>query len=53
MSLRFFLACEEPARLLTTLRSRCRLPSSGAAVPSPYALAWLERRVGPAAGSRC
>ena len=40
----FFLACEEPARLLTTLRSRCRLHHL--APPSePYALAWLEREV--------
>ncbi len=40
----FFLACEEPARLLTTLRSRCRLHHL--APPSePYALARLEREV--------
>jgi DNA polymerase-3 subunit delta' len=40
----FFLACEEPARLLTTLRSRCRLHHL--APPSEsYALAWLEREV--------
>lgn len=38
----FFLACQEPARLLATLRSRCRffhlVPPS-----EQYALAWLER----------
>lgn len=41
--IRFFLACEEPARLLTTLRSRCRLHHL--APPSePYALArWSVR----------
>ena len=39
----FFLACEEPARLLTTLRSRCRLHHL--APSEPYALAWLEREV--------
>ncbi|HBQ3181552.1 TPA: DNA polymerase III subunit delta' [Klebsiella variicola] len=40
----FFLACQEPARLLTTLRSRCRLHHL--APPSEsYALAWLEREV--------
>ena len=56
----FFLACQEPARLLATLRSRCkRLPSPGRitssitqlfsiflAPPSEsYGLAWLEREV--------
>ncbi|UNB81134.1 hypothetical protein MJK72_11350 [Klebsiella pneumoniae] len=40
----FFLACEEPARLLTTLRSRCRLHHL-APLSEPYALAWLEREV--------
>ncbi len=40
----FFLACQEPARLLATLRSRCRLHHL--APPSePYGLAWLEREV--------
>jgi DNA polymerase III, delta prime subunit (EC 2.7.7.7) len=40
----FFLACEEPARLLATLRSRCRL--FHLAPPSEqYGLAWLEREV--------
>jgi DNA polymerase-3 subunit delta' len=40
----FFLACQEPARLLATLRSRCRLHHL--APPSEhYALAWLERKV--------
>ncbi|WP_052284456.1 DNA polymerase III subunit delta' [Kluyvera genomosp. 1] len=40
----FFLACEEPARLLATLRSRCR--SHHLAPPSEqYALAWLEREI--------
>lgn len=40
----FFLACQEPARLLATLRSRCRLHHL--APPSEhYALAWLEREV--------
>ncbi|MFV0263971.1 MAG: DNA polymerase III subunit delta' [Kluyvera sp.] len=38
----FFLACQEPARLLATLRSRCRF--FHLAPPSEqYALAWLER----------
>ncbi|HBT6277437.1 TPA: formate hydrogenlyase subunit 3 [Klebsiella quasipneumoniae] len=40
----FFLACEEPARLLTTLRSRCRLHHLSPPTES-YALAWLEREV--------
>ncbi|HAT1644847.1 TPA: DNA polymerase III subunit delta' [Raoultella planticola] len=40
----FFLACQEPARLLATLRSRCRLYHL--APPSEsYGLAWLEREV--------
>jgi DNA polymerase III, delta'' subunit len=40
----FFLACQEPARLLATMRSRCRLYHL--APPSEqYALAWLEREV--------
>lgn len=40
----FFLASEEPARLLATLRSRCRL--FHLAPPSEqYGLAWLEREV--------
>ncbi|WP_393947140.1 DNA polymerase III subunit delta' [Kluyvera intermedia] len=40
----FFLACEEPARLLATMRSRCRLYHL--APPSEqYALAWLEREM--------
>lgn len=40
----FFLACQEPARLLATLRSRCRL--FHLAPPSErYALAWLDREV--------
>lgn len=40
----FFLACQEPARLLATLRSRCRLHHL--APPSEsYGLAWLEREV--------
>lgn len=40
----FFLACEEPARLLATLRSRCR--AFHLAPPSEaYALAWLEREI--------
>ncbi|HFZ8995915.1 TPA: DNA polymerase III subunit delta' [Citrobacter freundii] len=38
----FFLACREPARLLATLRSRCRLHHL--APPSEhYAVAWLGR----------
>lgn len=38
----FFLACQEPERLLATLRSRCRF--FHLAPPSEqYALAWLER----------
>lgn len=40
----FFLACQEPARLLATLRSRCRvyhLAPPGEA----YGLAWLQREV--------
>lgn len=40
----FFLACEEPACLLTTLRSRCRLHHLSPPTES-YALAWLEREV--------
>lgn len=40
----FFLASQEPARLLATLRSRCRLHHL--APPSEsYGLAWLEREV--------
>ncbi|RVS15352.1 DNA polymerase III subunit delta' [Raoultella ornithinolytica] len=40
----FFLACQEPARLLATLRSRCCLHHL--APPSEsYGLAWLEREV--------
>lgn len=40
----FFLACQEPERLLATLRSRCRLHHL--APPSEsYGLAWLEREV--------
>ncbi|WP_436856819.1 DNA polymerase III subunit delta' [Citrobacter tructae] len=40
----FFLASQEPARLLATLRSRCRLHHL--APPSEYyALAWLTREV--------
>lgn len=40
----FFMACHEPARLLATLRSRCRLwhlapPAEG------WSLAWLQREV--------
>ncbi len=39
-----FLACQEPARLLATLRDRCRLHHL--APPSEsYGLAWLEREV--------
>ena len=41
---RIILACQEPARLLATLRSRCRLHHL--APPSEsYGLAWLEREV--------
>ncbi|STV74438.1 DNA polymerase III subunit delta' [Klebsiella michiganensis] len=40
----FFLACQEPARLLATLRSRCRLYHL-APPTERYALAWLEREV--------
>jgi len=40
----FFLACQEPARLLATLRSRCRLHHL-TPPPESYALAWLEREV--------
>ena len=40
----FFLACEEPTRLLATLRSRCRFYHLTA--PSEhYALAWLAREI--------
>lgn len=40
----FFLACREPARLLATLRSRCRLFHL-APPTEQYGLAWLEREV--------
>lgn len=40
----FFLACQEPARLLATLRSRCRLYHLAPPAES-YGLAWLEREV--------
>lgn len=40
----FFLACEEPARLLATMRSRCRLYHL-APPGEQYALAWLEREM--------
>lgn len=40
----FFLACEEPARLLATLRSRCRFYHL-APPNEAYALAWLEREI--------
>ena len=40
----FFLQCEEPARLLATLRSRCR-HFHLAPPPENYGLAWLEREV--------
>lgn len=40
----FFLACEEPARLLATLRSRCRLHHLSPPTES-WAMAWLEREV--------
>ena len=40
----FFLASREPARLLATLRSRCRLHHL-APPPEQYAVAWLVREV--------
>jgi DNA polymerase-3 subunit delta' len=40
----FFLACEEPARLLATLRSRCRLHHLSPPAES-WAMVWLEREV--------
>jgi len=40
----FFLACQEPARLLATLRSRCRLYHL-APPGEAYGLAWLQREV--------
>lgn len=40
----FFLACREPARLLATLRSRCRLHHLAPPAES-YASAWLSREV--------
>ena len=40
----FFLACREPARLLATLRSRCRLHHL-APPDERYACAWLSREV--------
>ncbi|MTH46534.1 DNA polymerase III subunit delta' [Intestinirhabdus alba] len=40
----FFLASREPARLLTTLRSRCRLHHL-APPPEQYAVGWLAREV--------
>lgn len=40
----FFLACREPARLLATLRSRCRLHHL-APPAEQYACAWLAREV--------
>lgn len=40
----FFLACREPARLLATLRSRCRWHHLAPPAES-YALAWLAREV--------
>ncbi|WP_061708729.1 DNA polymerase III subunit delta' [Pseudenterobacter timonensis] len=40
----FFLSCQEPGRLLATLRSRCRLHHL--AVPQEtWALSWLQREV--------
>ncbi len=38
----FFLACREPARLLATLRSRCRIHHLSPPTES-YAIAWLAR----------
>ncbi|MGK9171682.1 DNA polymerase III subunit delta' [Yokenella regensburgei] len=38
----FFLACREPARLMATLRSRCRLHHLSPPAEQ-YASAWLER----------
>jgi len=38
----FFLACREPARLLATLRSRCRMHHLSPPAEN-YALAWLGR----------
>lgn len=40
----FFLACREPARLLATLRSRCRLHHLAPPAEN-YACAWLGREV--------
>ncbi len=40
----FFLACREPARLLATLRSRCRLHHLAPPAEN-YASAWLAREV--------
>ncbi|UXY09243.1 DNA polymerase III subunit delta' [Kosakonia sp. ML.JS2a] len=40
----FFLACREPARLLATLRSRCRLHHLAPPAEN-YASAWLGREV--------
>ncbi|ANI83483.1 DNA polymerase III subunit delta' [Kosakonia oryzae] len=40
----FFLACREPARLLATLRSRCRLHHLAPPAEN-YACAWLSREV--------
>ncbi|MBI1681963.1 DNA polymerase III subunit delta' [Citrobacter portucalensis] len=40
----FFLASTEPARLLATLRSRCRLHHL-APPPESYAISWLAREV--------
>ncbi|TGB75157.1 DNA polymerase III subunit delta', partial [Salmonella enterica subsp. enterica serovar Enteritidis] len=40
----FFLASPEPARLLATLRSRCRLHHLAAPSES-YAMSWLSREV--------
>ncbi|NDO79215.1 DNA polymerase III subunit delta' [Citrobacter sp. NCU1] len=40
----FFLACQEPARLLATLRSRCRLHHLAPPAEN-YAMTWLSREV--------
>ncbi|QIU88375.1 DNA polymerase III subunit delta' [Yokenella regensburgei] len=40
----FFLACEEPERLLATLRSRCRLHHLAPPAEN-WAASWLEREV--------
>lgn len=40
----FFLACREPARLLATLRSRCRLHHLAPPAEN-YAISWLTREV--------